>query len=147
VLETICRGAGFDRAAFCLVNPERTWVQARLGLGEDIDSLLDRFRYPLASPGSPIALALSLKQDLMVDSQRDGRFEHTDLIRSLKPASFGLLPVVVDGLAVGCLYFDRGSAGAEFDEDRRKALASLRDLAARAIARGRSADRSPVTVR
>lgn len=138
VLETVCRGTGFDRAAFCLVNPERTHLQARVGLGEDIDALLERFHYPITGPGNPITLALTLRQDLFVDRERDGRFEHTELVRSMKPSAFALLPVEVDGVALGCLYLDRMSDPETRDEGERRGLASLRDLSARAIARSRS---------
>ncbi|MBI4875673.1 MAG: HDOD domain-containing protein [Acidobacteria bacterium] len=139
-LEAICRGGGFDRAVFCLLNPEHTHVQARLGLGDDVETLLTGFRYPVTGPGNPIAVALMLRQDLVIDSLRDARFEQTDLVRTLKPACFGLLPVVVDGLAAGCLYFDRRAEAPAPGPASRKLLARVRDLAARAVARSRTAE-------
>jgi HD-like signal output (HDOD) protein len=142
-LEAICRGAGFDRAAFCLVDPEREHVQARLGLGEDIETLLERFRFRVSGTGSPITVALTLRQDLWIDNQRDGRFEHTELVRALRPVQFGLLPVVVDGVAIGCFYLDRRTTRTEIDEPVRAALGTLRDLAKRAIVRARSQGRAP----
>lgn len=138
VLEAICRGGGFERAAFCLVDPERAYLQARIGLGQDIDALLEQFRYRVSGPGSPIALALSLRQDLFVDNRRDGRFEHTELVRALRPLQFGLLPVVVQDVAIGGLYFDCRAGGVELGDRRRRLLGELRDLAARAILRARS---------
>jgi HD-like signal output (HDOD) protein len=138
VLETVCRGTGFERAAFCLLTPERTHIQARLGLGEEIDALLEGFHFPMSGPGNPVHLALTLRQDLFVDRRRDGRFEHTELVRALKPRAFALLPVVVDGVGIGCLYLDRRAASGTGDEGERRWLASLRDLTARAITRSRS---------
>ncbi len=137
VLEAICRGGGFDRAAFCLVDPEREHVQARIGLGENIEPLLERFRFRVSGTGSPITVALVLKQDLLIDSRRDGRFEHTELVRALRPAQFGLLPVVVAGVPIGCLYLDRRVPGPELDDKIGQELAALRELAQKAIARAR----------
>ena len=53
VLEAIYRGAGFDRALFAFVNQERTYIEGRLGLGEDVDRLVERFRFRMAGTRGP----------------------------------------------------------------------------------------------
>lgn len=138
VLEALCRGAGFDRAAFTLVNAEHSHVQARLALGEGSEDLLERFRFPLRALNSPVTAALGRRQDLFVQRVRDARFERSDLVRTLQPDVFGLLPVVVDGVVLGALYFDRkgGNRSVEFHRD---SIMHLRDLLSSAIQRSRVA--------
>ncbi len=137
VLEAILRGGRFDRVAFCLVNPEHSEIHGRIGLGEGVDELLEKFRFPLSLRGGPIAAALLRKIDLVADSEREGRYE--EFLKSVGAASFGLFPLVVDRVVVGCLYFDRTSAQAPPDDDTRRLLVKLRDLCAAAIRRKRAA--------
>ena len=51
--------------------------------------------------------------------------------------SFGILPLVVDGLVAGCLYFDNSSAAFALDAAKRQAVAELRNCAVTAISRKR----------
>ena len=63
ILEACYRGVGLDRVLFCLVNGERTHVQARLGVGADVERTLRRHaRKVLRSPRLPrSAIAVSLR--------------------------------------------------------------------------------------
>ena len=130
VLETVYRGAGLHRVLFGLVSPDHTWVRGRLGLGEDIDEFLDEFSFPLSIRAGPVANALLGKQDLYIN---DGRYNHSEFGRITNAASFGILPICSDGVALGCLYFDRGKDPAPIGEEMRFLLSRLRNLAGEAI--------------
>jgi hypothetical protein len=52
---------------------------------------------------------------------------------------FGILPLVVQDIVVGCLYFDSASSSFAFDNPKRQALLELRKFAVLAIARKRQA--------
>jgi hypothetical protein len=95
----------FDRVVFGLVNDARTQIRGRLGSGDSIDAVLDQFEFALDS-GDGALLALQHKIDVLVDRSRDDRYDQSAFIGSLDPAVFLLLPIVIDGEAVGCLYAD-----------------------------------------
>lgn len=133
VLEALLRGAGFDRVVFCLVAEDRRSMQARLGLGENIESLIARFRFPLSRRASPLAASLLERRDLFVS---DGRFDGGDLTPLVEARCFGIYPVFVDDVLAGCLYFDRREAAA-LEPGVVQQLGRLRDLAGQAIARKR----------
>jgi YD repeat-containing protein len=139
ILEAVYRSGAFDRVLFCLVNPDHTTIQGRLALGEGADSLRDRFHFSIGPEGGPIGNALQSKQDLFVPRDTSAGHAEPQVLKQLEAASFGLLPVLVDGVLVGCLYFDR--LGWKHPPDRRvmRLLEHLRDLAGRAIKRSRSA--------
>lgn len=139
ILEAIYRGAGLDRALFCLVNGDRTEVQARLGVGADIEPLIDKFRFPISMRSGPIATALLSKQDLMMDSGAAVRYNRSPFMNVVATSCFGILPIVVQGVVAGCLYFDSAADGFTFDVRTRQALLELRKFAVAAIALKRQA--------
>ncbi len=51
--------------------------------------------------------------------------------------SFGILPLILDGVVVGCLYFDSASETFMLDARTRQALLELRSYAVQAISRKR----------
>lgn len=139
ILEAIYRGAGLDRALFCLVNGDRTKVQARLGVGTDIEPLIDKFSFPISIRSGPIGTSLISKQDLMVDGGAAARYGRSPLMNVVSTPCFGILPIVVEGVAAGCLYFDSASDRFTFDSAKRQSLLELRKFAGMAITRKRHA--------
>jgi HD-like signal output (HDOD) protein len=130
ILEAMYRGVPFDRVLFCLVTPDHGHIQGRLGLGQSIDSLLEHFRFPLFQPEAPIAASFAGRQDLFVV---DGRFQDSELVKITGASCFGIYPVIVNDIAVGCFYFDRDASLGPLDEHVKGLLSKLRDLAAAAI--------------
>jgi len=130
ILEGLYRGGGFDRVLFCLVSPDHTTVQARLGLGEGIDELLGKFQFPISRQAPPIAASLLAKRDLFV---HDGRYAGSGFVQVTGANCFGIYPVVVSGVLVGCIYFDRRSPEAPLSAALKAGVGRLRDLAATAI--------------
>jgi len=139
ILEAIYRGGHFDRVLFCLINPAHTYIQGRLALGEGADGLRDSFCFPLSSCGGPIGAALRMKQELFLPEAGVAGSAEQETLRVLGAASFGLLPVLVDNVLVGGLYFDRLGAEAPTDARTARRLSKLRDLTGAAIKRSRCA--------
>ena len=78
----------------------------------------------------PVANALLGKRDLYIN---DRRYSRSLFGRIINTASFGILPICVDGVVLGCLYFDRGNEPEPVSEEMRHLIAKLRDLAGEAI--------------
>jgi HD-like signal output (HDOD) protein len=106
-LEACHRGARFDRVVFCLATPDRSMVRGRLGLGPAIDNAIEQLQIPLSGRQEPLTLALLNRKDLFIDAMHDGRYQDSLIVRKLGACCFGLFPVVVENVVVGCLYFDR----------------------------------------
>ncbi len=109
ILEAIYRGAGLDRALFCLVTCDRSHLQARLGVGDGAEPLIDKFQFPISIRSGPIGIALLGKQDLMVAAAAGGRYSYSPFMHVTGTPCFGILPLVVQGTVVGCRYFDSAS--------------------------------------
>jgi HD-like signal output (HDOD) protein len=126
------RDAGFDRVVFGLVNEVHTIIRGRLASGDGSDDLLSRFQFPMDPSEGPMLAALERRTDVLVDRDRDNRYESSLLVASLKPAAFALFPIIVDGQPAGCLYADRltPSPGLEMV---RPALGRVRNALAAAI--------------
>jgi len=139
ILEAVYRGGPFDRVLFCLVTPGHTHVQGRLGLGEGSEQLREKFRFALSPEGGPIGVALRGRREVFLPAHGVG-FAGARTLNLLGAASLGVLPVLVEGVLVGCLYFDRTSDATLPEPQVMLGLARLRDLAAVAIERSRAAE-------
>ena len=135
ILEALYRGVGLDRVLFCLVTADRTHVQARLGVGADVEPLIDKFHFPISIRGGPIGSALLAKQDTILDAAAGLRYSRSAFMQVVGVPCFGILPLVVDDIVAGCLYFDRASDSFSFDARTRQMLLELRNFAVQAIAR------------
>jgi HD-like signal output (HDOD) protein len=141
ILEAIYRGAGLDRVLFCLVNSEHTHVQARLGVGADVEPLIEKFRFPISFRSGPIGSALLGKEDVILDAGKGTRYLRSAFMLLVGAPSFGILPLILDGVVVGCLYFDSASETFTLDARTRQALLELRSYAVQAIFRKRQSSR------
>jgi hypothetical protein len=141
ILEAIYRGARLDRALFCLVNGDHTQVEARLGVGADVEPLIAKFRFPISIRSGPIGIALLKKEDVIMGGRTGARYGRSPFVSVVGADSFGILPLIVDGVVVGCLYFDSASDGFAPDAAIHQALFELRKLAVTAIARKRQVPR------
>lgn len=136
ILEAIYRGGPFDRVLFCLVNADHTFIQGRLALGEGAEELRQKFRWALSPEGGPIGAALRTKRELFLPAYGVG-FAEVKTLKTLGAVSLGVLPILVEGVLVGCLYFDRLRDRTVPDPQAIERLKKLRDLAAAAIERSR----------
>ncbi len=134
VLEAIYRSEAFDRALFCLVDPDSETIQGRIGLGEGSESLRARFRFLLAPGRNPLTTALLTHRTLLLSTESGLTYDQLAVLRHLGASCAGLFPIVVDGILVGCLYADRVGGGPDPDPATLELIGKLRYLAARAIA-------------
>ena len=67
VLEAIFRGGRFDRVLFCLVTRDPKQLEARMGLGDDLESFIEKFRFPLSLLSGPVGPALIQRREVFVD--------------------------------------------------------------------------------
>ena len=126
------RTAGFDRAVFGLMSENMTQIRGRLASGNFADDVLSRFQFRMDGPEGPIRAALGRKQDLYVNRSRDGRFDGSSLVAAFDPGGFALLPIIINGRTVGCLYADLCGVPQGLDAVR-PAFGRVRDLIALAI--------------
>jgi HD-like signal output (HDOD) protein len=134
VLEAIFRGGRFERVVFCLVTHDRKHLEARIGLGDDVDSFIDGFRFPLSLLSGPVGPALIQKRDVFVDHVETSRYHQSQFASVTGASAFGMLPLIVGGSAIGCLYFDRRSGFLGLDDSMKQSLLNLRGYARDAIA-------------
>lgn len=137
VMEAIYRGGPFDRVLFSLVDVDRNILHAKAGLGENIDAAIERFSFPIAREAGPVGAAVLRRTDVYSVTSRDRRYTSSALVRKMAPGAFGLFPLVVDGLVIGCLYFDRARAGAPVDPATLASIGGLRSRLAEAVDRRR----------
>ena len=79
----------------------------RLGLGQDAESLVERFRFAVGAKGGAVGIALSRQQELVLSRDWDLRPEEAATLKTVGASTLVVLPVVVKGVLVGCMYFDR----------------------------------------
>jgi len=137
-LEACHRGAHFARVVFCLATPDRSCIRGRLGLGPDVDKAIESLQIPLSGQHEALTLDLLAKRDLFIDAQNDDRYRESPLVRALSPSCFGLYPIVVDGVVVGCLYFDRTTPDSVPPRAILDTIGYLRDMVADMIRRTRA---------
>jgi hypothetical protein len=85
----------------------------------------------------PIGIVFLRKHDMMLEAGETARYSHSPFMNVVGNPCFGILPLVVDGIIAGCLYFDSASDTFAFDAPKRQALLELRKFAVMPIARKR----------
>jgi hypothetical protein len=133
VLESAHRGGPFDRALLCLLNQDRSELQARFGYGDGADTLVERFRFGLSSQGGSLSAALTKQKDAYVNRDRPISWSDGQFMRLVGAESFAVLPLTVRGAVVGCLYLDRLTPQPAPDERTTRFLERLRAQAERAL--------------
>ncbi len=137
-LEGAFRGAPFDRVIACVVNADRTRLFARSGFGLDVESLITRLDFPLATDGGPVASAVLGHQTLYLPLDREMTDVEVRWAASFGVAQFGVFPIAVDGDVVGCLYGDRVCSQPMLDLDARRFAETMTSLVVDAIAARRN---------
>jgi HD-like signal output (HDOD) protein len=136
ILEGIYRGLGFDHVILCLVNPARTMVQGRFGLGEQVVELLPYLQTPLMPPSSFLAQALAENRDCLFDlnaQKTDRALLSENFWEQSKAVMGGVFPIVVDQTPLGAIYLDRVSSTTAITREDCQTLRIFRDLAIIAI--------------
>ncbi len=133
-LETIYRGMNFQRAIFMLRNNKEGAMLARFGFGPDIGEILPKFRFPLHFQPDVFHLSIEKGLDISIEDVRSlnisDKVPHWYLDTVNAPC-FILLPLMLDGKAIGLIYADMPEAN-RLDISREQ-LALLRTLRNQAV--------------
>ena len=119
---------------FALVTATRNEVLGRLGLGQDAEALVEGFRFAVGVKGGAVGIALSRQQELVLSRDWDLRPEEAATLKTVGASTLVVLPVVVKGVLVGCMYFDRLASTAPPEGAALTLVRRLRDAAAQAMA-------------
>jgi len=131
ILEGIFRGIRFDRVIFSLVNPQRTSISGRFGLGEGVEELLPVLHLPLKADGNAFALALGESRECLVNPQQsagDRSLMDDKFWQVSRSHIFLVVPLLVDQIPIGTFFVDRIDAARTISEEDRRRLRIFRDL-------------------
>lgn len=131
ILEGIFRGIGFDRVIFLLVNPQRTLITGRFGLGVEVEDLLPLLHLPLKGQNNVFALALEENQEYLVNpyqNPNDRAFMDANFWTTSRSQTFLVVPILVDQIPIGAFFVDRLDAAQPISEEDRRRLRIFRDL-------------------
>jgi HD-like signal output (HDOD) protein/GAF domain-containing protein len=141
VLEAILRAGPFTRTALCMLTDQRTELVGRFGLGDLVDVFVKRLRFPMTmgAQGLAVGAAMLRRVDLFAAASRNPSAEEARLLALLGAQSVLVLPLVIEGRAVGAIVAVRAGTATPPDAATVTFVAQLRDLAVRAMQRARSA--------
>jgi transcriptional regulator with GAF, ATPase, and Fis domain len=131
ILEGIFRGIRFDRVIFSLVNPQRTHITGRFGLGDGVEELLPVLHLPLKGNGNAFALAMGERQEYLVNPHNhpgDRSLMGDDFWQASRSHSFLVVPLHVDQVPIGAFFVDRLDSTLPISEEDRRRLRIFRDL-------------------
>lgn len=131
ILEGIFRGIRFDRVIFLLVNPQRTWITGRFGLGDGMEKVLPVLHLPLKDSGNAFALAMAEGREYLVNPQQrpeDRSLMDDNFWQVSRSHTFLAVPLQVDQIPLGAFFVDRIDAARPISEEDRRRLLIFRDL-------------------
>ncbi|MDD3580227.1 MAG: HDOD domain-containing protein [Desulfobacca sp.] len=124
IVEGIYRSIGFDRVIFAILNPARTQISARFGLGAGIEDLLPVLQLPSSPSDNIFAQALAERREYEFkagDQQGNLKLMPERFWEIIGDANFLVSPILVNEVPIGLFYVDRcGSWGSCSDEDRQR---------------------------
>ena len=115
-LEAVLRGGPFRRVVLCMLTTDHRQLKARHGLGDGVEGILDRFTCDADSRASPIASAVARRVGVSLPLERDFSPGEWRFAQHVAASAFVVVPLVVAGKAIGCLYADRAVGGPALDQ-------------------------------
>lgn len=113
VLETMHHSMGFNRTLLLVRDIKTNQMLSRFGFGQDIDTVLPKFRFPLDFTPDVFHLALSKGADLLIEdiaAENIASKIPTWYKKTVSSQSFILLPIIVNTKPVGIFYADMEQA-------------------------------------
>jgi HD-like signal output (HDOD) protein len=113
VLETMYRGMGFNRILLLVRDAKTGTMRARLGFGQDIDTLLPKFHFPVKFSPDVFHVAVEKGVDIVIEdvTAENIASKMPDWHRKAVNAQcFLLLPVMINNSAIGLFYADMETA-------------------------------------
>jgi HD-like signal output (HDOD) protein len=138
MLEALLRGGRFDRVMLALDSHDLREVSGHLGLGEDIDTLISRFRFKTGVGGGPVGVALARRQELVLSRVWELLPEEDRLLQQLDAATCVILPLAFGDTRVGCLYVDHRRTAVQPPEQALALARRMRDALAETVSRHRA---------
>jgi serine/threonine protein kinase len=137
LIQAFHRSGGFERVLLCVRNPRQNAMQARIGFGEGIDTLLPRFGFPIdESSPDHFNEALVRRREIWIADGADpaARERIPPWCRTLcAPSALFLAPIEVRGKPIGLLYADSSLPLPPPSGEERLSISVLVKLAAIAI--------------
>lgn len=131
VLESMYRSMGFRRVVLALLDRKSGQMAGRLGFGEDSDSFVKQFKFPVKYSVDVFHGALKNAVDVYIANTSDEkmRADIPDWYKKISDAgSFLLFPLAVNKRPVGLIYADHSKAnGLEIDNKKLNLLKMLRN--------------------
>jgi serine/threonine protein kinase len=137
VLETMYRGMKFHRALVLIRNNPLDMMAARFGFGANINDTIPRFRFPMKSAPDVFHLSIEKGLDISIEDTRAANI--VDKIpawykNTVNAPCFVLLPMMLNGKAIGLLYADMLDANTlRLSQQQLSLLRTLRNQAVLAI--------------
>lgn len=131
ILEGIFRGIRFDRVVFLLVNPQRTSITGRFGLGDGVEELIPVLHLPLKDNGNAFALAMEESRECLVNPYKhpgDRALMAENFWKISGSHTFLVVPLHVEQIPIGAFFVDRIDATLPISEEDRRRLRIFRDL-------------------
>lgn len=132
IMESMEHGLGFSHVLFALVNPSRTVIKARYGIGPDIEAHVGKLSLPLKDTSGIIASSVAWGKDMTIIKE-DPKLPEGDnlLINCFNASAIGALPIIVDDRAIGNFIVARQNGALDAASIRQ--AGRLRDYAVLAI--------------
>jgi HD-like signal output (HDOD) protein len=137
VLETMHRGMRFNRTLFMIRNNKQGVMAARFGFGARVNEIIPEFSFPLQFV--PDVFHLSIEKGLDISIEDIHALNISDKIPgwyrdTINAPCFILLPLMLNGKAIGLLYGDMPEAnGLALSQQQLSLLRTLRNQAVLAI--------------
>ena len=137
VLESMFRGMGFNRIVALVRDAKTSTMRARFGFGADVDTLLPQFHFPLKFEPDVFHVAMEKGVDIVIEDVRADNIATKIPIwyhESVSAECFLLLPIMIQGNAIGLIYADMKTANSlQVTPRQLSLLRTLRNQAVLAI--------------
>lgn len=137
VLETMYRGMSFNRVLIFVRDGKTNTMRARFGFGEDIDRVLPKLQFPIPFEPDVFHVAMEKGVDIVIEdvAAENIASKIPAWYRSaVKAQCFLLLPVMINGKAIGLFYADMETANSlQVSQRQLSLLRTLRNQAVLAI--------------
>ena len=141
IVETMFRGFCFQSVLFCMVEPKRKRVQARFGLGRDVDTLVRDFGFRLKTSSDLFNVAVSQARDFRIDDSNDPAIKAQIpewYRKTVSAPSFIIYPIFIDKVCLGFFYADKENKGPPIPENQLNYMDILRNNLVIAIKQSRA---------
>lgn len=130
IVETMFRGFCFNCVMFCMMESKRKRVQARFGLGRDVDKLIRNFGFKLKTSSDLFNIAVSQARDFLIDDSNAPtvKAQIPEWYRkTVNAPAFIIYPIFVDKVCLGLFYADKENKGPPISDNHLNFMKTLRN--------------------